>query len=93
MAKVEKISVALTAEMAASVRGVVEAGEYASASEVIRDALREWGAVRARRGQAIEELRRLAQEGIDSGYGRFESIEDIIEEGRRQLGKSGKAAE
>ncbi len=93
MAKVEKISVALTPEMAASVRQVVEAGEYASTSEVIRDALREWGSVRARRGQAIEELRRLAQEGIDSGPGRFLDIEEIIEEGRRRLAACHKAAE
>ena len=93
MAKVEKISVALTPEMAASVRKVVEAGEYASASEVIRDALREWGSVRTRRAQAIGELRRLAQEGIDSGPGRFASIEEIIEEGRKQLRKAREAAE
>ncbi len=87
MAKVEKISVALTAEMAAKVREVVEAGEYASASEVIRDALREWGSARTRRGQAIEELRRLAQEGIDSGPGRLLDIEEIIEEARRRAAK------
>ena len=93
MAKVEKISVALTAEMAASVRGVVEAGEYASASEVIRDALREWGAVRARRGQAIEELRRLALEGIDSGPPRFRSIDEIKAAARRRMVKAEKAAE
>jgi antitoxin ParD1/3/4 len=92
MAKVEKLSIALTPEMAASVRRAVEAGEYASASEVVRDALRDWSTTRARRARAIEELRRLVEEGIDSGPGRFGSIEEIIAEGRRQLGKSRRAA-
>jgi antitoxin ParD1/3/4 len=67
MANVEKVSVALTAEMAAMMREVVEAGEYASASEVVREALREWKFRRAQRGQAIGELRRLWDEGIASG--------------------------
>jgi putative addiction module CopG family antidote len=39
---VEKLSIALPPEMANWVRKAVKSGEYASASEVIRDALREW---------------------------------------------------
>ena len=42
MAHVEKVSVALTSEMAAMMRQLVESGEYASASEVMREALRDW---------------------------------------------------
>lgn len=42
MSKVEKVSIALTADMAAAVRGAVASGEYASSSEVVREALREW---------------------------------------------------
>jgi len=41
MANVEKLSIALTPEMAATVRQCVERGEYASSSEVIREALRD----------------------------------------------------
>ena len=67
MANVEKISVAVTPEMAAIMRDVVEAGEYASTSEVVRDALRNWQHRRRQREEAIEELRRLVQEGLDSG--------------------------
>ena len=37
-----KISIALAPEMAAQLRQAVETGEYASSSEVIRDALRDW---------------------------------------------------
>ena len=40
MPNVEKLSIALTPEMASLVREVVEAGEYASSSEVVREALR-----------------------------------------------------
>jgi antitoxin ParD1/3/4 len=67
MSNVEKLSVAVTPEMAALMREVVEAGEYASTSEVVRDALRDWEYRRKQRGQAVDELRRLIQEGIDSG--------------------------
>jgi antitoxin ParD1/3/4 len=67
MANVEKLSVAVTPEMAALMREVVEAGEYASTSEVVRDALRDWEFRRRQRDQAIQELRLLIQEGIDSG--------------------------
>jgi antitoxin ParD1/3/4 len=67
MANVEKVSVAVTAEMAAMMREVVEAGEYASTSEVVREALRDWKLRRTQRDRGIEELRRLWDEGIASG--------------------------
>ena len=67
MSNVEKLSIAVTPEMAALMRQAVEAGEYASTSEVVRDALRDWEYRRKQRDQAIIELRRLIQEGIDSG--------------------------
>ena len=67
MANVEKISVALTSEMAAAMRQVVESGEYASASEVMREALRDWKFRRTQREQAIDELRRQWEAGIASG--------------------------
>ena len=42
MANIEKVSVALIAEMAAVMRQVVESGAYASASEAMREVLRDW---------------------------------------------------
>jgi antitoxin ParD1/3/4 len=39
---VEKISIALPSEMVNWIREAVDSGEYASASEVVRDALRIW---------------------------------------------------
>jgi putative addiction module CopG family antidote len=46
MSKVEKISIALTDEMLASVKEAVASGDYASSSEVIRHALRDWRRMR-----------------------------------------------
>lgn len=67
MANVEKVSVALTPEMADMMRKVVAAGEYASASEVMREALRDWKIRRVQRDQAVSELGRLWDEGMASG--------------------------
>jgi antitoxin ParD1/3/4 len=57
MPAVEKISIALPGEMAARVRKVVETGEYASSSEVVRDALQEWMLKRDLRQNGLDELR------------------------------------
>jgi antitoxin ParD1/3/4 len=56
---VEKISIALPPEMVAQVRQAVETGEYASSSEVIRDALRDWTHKRQLQQNGIAELRQL----------------------------------
>jgi antitoxin ParD1/3/4 len=67
MQHVEKMSIALTTEMAAAVREAVRSGEYASASEVVRDALRIWKAHQAARAREVDELRQAWRDGIDSG--------------------------
>jgi len=69
MANVEKLSVALTPDMVAEVRAAVEGGDYGSVSEVIRDAQRDWRPRRKIETLETEGLRRLVQEGIDSGPG------------------------
>lgn len=60
----EKISIALPPEMVSIVRNAVATGEYASSSEVIRDALRDWAYKRTLRQQGIAELRQLWQEAL-----------------------------
>jgi antitoxin ParD1/3/4 len=67
MPKVEKLSIALPAEMLAEVRQAVAAGEYASTSEAVRDALRGWSERRALDGYSVDELRALWDAGIASG--------------------------
>ena len=69
MTKVEKLSIALTAEMSTMLRQAVETGEYASTSEVVREALRDWKRQRGQRTAALDELGRLWDEGIASGPG------------------------
>ena len=59
MPALEKISIALPPEMAANVRKAVETGEFASTSEVVRDALHEWMLKRNLRQQSLDELRSL----------------------------------
>jgi antitoxin ParD1/3/4 len=90
MANVEKMSIALPADMAALVRKAVETGDYASGSEVIREALREWKARRAARSEAVSELRRLWEEGIDSGRSAALGIAAIRKRGRQRLQSSRK---
>ena len=67
MSQVEKLSVAVTKEMASMLRGAVATGQYASASELIREALRDWQQRQSVRQEAITELQRLWDEGIASG--------------------------
>lgn len=85
MSNVEKLSVALTPEMAALVRDAVKTGEYASSSEVIREALREWNRKRILRQEEIRQIKRLWEEGLKSGPGRFADISGIKAEARRRL--------
>jgi antitoxin ParD1/3/4 len=69
MGHVDKRSITLTPDLADAIDGAVNAGEYASDNEAISDALREWKERRDNHGYTIAELRRLIQEGIDSGPG------------------------
>ena len=64
MPTIEKLSIALPTEMATVVRQAVDAGEYSSQSEVVRDALRDWTHKRKRRAQGISELRRAWLEAV-----------------------------
>jgi antitoxin ParD1/3/4 len=90
MTNVDKRSVTLSPELAAEVDGAVAAGEYASASEVVRDALRQWKERRDLFGYTLEELRALVQEGIDSGPGRYASMTEIKAEARRRFVQANK---
>jgi len=88
MANVEKVSIALTVDMAAVVREAVASGEYASSSEVVRDALRDWKLKRSLRKNEIEHLRNLWEEGLASGAGQFSDMDAIKQEARKRLAQS-----
>ncbi|MCK6451205.1 MAG: ribbon-helix-helix protein, CopG family [Alphaproteobacteria bacterium] len=65
MADIERVTVALTADLAQTVRSAVEAGEYASTSEIVREALRDWSDKRLLRLRDLERLKAEIQKGID----------------------------
>jgi len=85
MADIERLSIALPAPMASAVRRAVELGEYASASEVIRDALRLWEARRELRDRDVEILRERWDEGKRSGRAGPLDIHQLIADERRKL--------
>jgi antitoxin ParD1/3/4 len=89
MPNVEKMSIALTPELAAAVRAAVANGEYVSSSEVVREALRDWQFRRALHQKELEELRCLWQEGIDSGPGHLADMQAIKAEARRRFEQTG----
>ena len=67
MANIEKISIALPQDMVGAVREAVASGEYATTSEVIREALRDWKLKRRIATLELDELRQLVREGMESG--------------------------
>lgn len=67
MPTVEKRSVSLPPELAAMIDQAVADGEFGNASEVIREALRQWKERRDLHGHTVEELRLLWDEGLKSG--------------------------
>src|SRR3954463_10932176 len=67
MSNVEKVSIALSSELLETVREAVASGEYASASEVIREALRDWRLRQPLRQAEVERLRKAWADGVASG--------------------------
>ena len=88
MAGVAKLSIALTPELNELIQNAVSTGDYASTSEVIREALRDWKDRQERKRAAILELRRLWDEGIASGPAKHSDIEGIKAEARRRYSKA-----
>ena len=77
-------SITLSTELAAAVDDAVSAGEYGSTSEAVSDAVREWKERRENFGYSIGELRKLVQDGIDSGPSRYVSMDEIIAAAHRR---------
>ena len=67
MAEIEKISVALTSEQVTSLKAAVNSGEYATTSEIIREAVREWQWKRDMRIEEVNRVRALWDAGLESG--------------------------
>jgi len=88
MSQIERLTITLPAEMAADVKGAVEEGQYASSSEVVREALRDWKMKRALRFQEIVALQADIAQGLaDVAAGRVQDFDSkqIIDRGRKLL--------
>ena len=69
MSAVERMTITMPAELAETLRQTVAGGEYASTSEVVREALRDWTRRRDVERQDLEALRAAIRAGLDSGPG------------------------
>ena len=82
MADIERLSIALPSPMADTVRKAVSEGEYASASEVVRDALRLWQQRRHLHDLDADVLRRRWDEGKASGRAGPLDVKHVLAEER-----------
>ena len=91
MANIERITITLPTDMAAVVKGAVEEGDYASISEVVQAALRDWKTKRALQLQEFAVLKADIDVGLaDVAAGRVKDFDatHIIERGRKLLVRS-----
>lgn len=88
MAELERLTITLTPELAELIKAAVNEGDYASASEVIREALRDWKVRRELRQEELAALKAdidqaLAQ--VAAGRVSEFSAEWIVERGKKLL--------
>jgi len=91
VADIQKVSVALTGEQLAALKAAVEAGEYATTSEIVREAIRDWQFKRELRQEDIKRLRQLWDEGKASGLPAPLDIDEVKREARKRLAEAQKA--
>ena len=88
MAALERLTITLPADMAGVVKRAVNQGDYASSSEVIREALRDWKMKRELRLGQLAELKAEIDRGLtDVAQGRLAKFDAkrIIARGRKLL--------
>jgi len=69
MPTAERLTITMPSDMAEILRQTVEGGEYASTSEVVREALRDWTRSRDTERRDLEALRTAIKVGLNSGEG------------------------
>ena len=69
MPSAERMTITMPTDMAETLRQTVAGGEYASTSEVVREALRDWTRNRDTERRELETLRDAIKAGLDSGPG------------------------
>jgi len=91
MQSAEKISVTMTPEMLRIVRQSVEAGEFASTSEALRDAVRVWARQRIEDAERLNAIRARIRRSLDDPRPSL-SAEDTQLEMQRFFEKAAKDA-
>lgn len=69
MLAVERMTITMPAELAETLRQTVAGGEYASTSEVAREALRDWTRSRDADRRDLDTLLAAIKAGLESGPG------------------------
>lgn len=88
MSSIERMTVTMPADMAAFVKSIVETGDYASTSEVVREAIRDLKAKRSVQVQQLEALKADIGKGLaDIAAGRVSDfdVDAIVARGRQLL--------
>jgi len=85
MGDIQKVSVALTGAQLAALKAFVDAGEYATTSEIVREALRDWQHKRKIRQEEIKRLGQLWDEGKASGDAGPVDFVGLRKEARKRL--------
>lgn len=90
MANIAKVSVALTSEQVASLKAAVDAGEYATTSEIVREAVRDWQLKRELRHEDVNWLRQLWDAGKASGRAGEVDMKALRNEARARTARARK---
>jgi antitoxin ParD1/3/4 len=85
MPDIQKISIALTGEQVEALKAAVNSGAYATTSEVVREAIRDWQHKQQLRPDEIKILRRLWDEGKASGPPVPLDFDELRREARQRL--------
>ena len=88
MGDIKRMTITLPAEMAQTVKGAVKNGDYASSSEIVREALRDWQHKRRLQEGELEQLRADVRDGIDdlkAGRVRNFDADRIVKKGESRL--------
>jgi antitoxin ParD1/3/4 len=85
MPDIQKVSVALTGEQIAALKSAVETGEYATTSEIVREAIRDWQFKRELRQEDIKRLHKMWKQGKASGPAKPMAFAELRREARKRL--------
>jgi len=89
MSNIERLTIVVPEPMAAKIRAAVATGDYASTSEVVRDAMRLWSERRELRREGLDALRQAWDEGKASGVAGPLDIKSIISAAKAERAASG----